>query len=168
MDPQKIDNPSFLVADWLRAVPGLTERLARGIHVADVGCGWGASTVTMAAAFPRSRFLGIEPNVVSIQGARRLAEARGLHNIYWLPAPVHQLTPRPSHDLICAFNCVHDLVDPRAAVRTIRAALADDGVYLWSTRTEQAVRELAKDAGFSRIERLPIDNAFSLFFALGK
>ncbi|HEY7516795.1 MAG TPA: class I SAM-dependent methyltransferase [Methylomirabilota bacterium] len=168
MDPEKIDNPSFLVEDWLRAVPGLTERLARGINVADIGCGWGASTVTMAAAFPRSRFLGIEPNVVSIQGARRLATARGLHNVYWLPAPVHQLTPRPSHDLICAFNCIHDLVDPRAAVRTIHSALADDGVYIWSTRTEGAVRELAKHAGFSRVEKLPVDDAFNLLFALGK
>ena len=168
MDPQTIDNPSFLVADSLRAVPGLIERLARGIHVADVGCGWGTSTVTMATAFPRSRFLGIEPNVVSIQGARRLAAARGAHNVYWLPAPVHHLTPSPSHDLICAFNCVHDLVDPRAAVRTIHAALADDGVYVWSTRTEDAVHDLAKQAGFSRIEKLPIDNAFSLFFALAK
>ena len=168
MDAEKIDNPSFLVEDWLRAVPGLTERLARGIHVADVGCGWGISTVTMAAAFPRSRFLGIEPNVMSIQGARNLAAVRGVHNVYWLPAPVHQLTPRPRHDLICAFNCVHDLVDPRAAVRTIHSALADDGVYVWSTRTEAAVRELGTDAGFSRIERLPVDSTFNLLFALGK
>lgn len=125
----------FLVDDWLRAVPGLTDRLAHGIHVADVGCGWGASTVTMASAFPRSRFLGIEPDVASVQRARRLAADRRLRNVYWLAAPAHQLASRPTHDLICAFDCVHDMAEPRAALRAIHGALADDGVYLWSEPT---------------------------------
>ena len=200
---------NFLVDEWLPSVPGLTERLTRGIHVADVGCGWGASTVTMAAAFPRSRFLGIEPDAASVQRARRLAAQRRVRNVFWLAAPAQQLAPHPRHDLICAFDCVHDMVEPRAALRAIHDALADDGVYLWSEPNasdnpldnrhpvgkafacvsplhcltvslaqdgeglgtvigERGVRELAKEAGFSSVEKLPIVNPFNQFFALRK
>src|SRR6201999_2818291 len=47
-----------LVAEWLPALDGVVEKLQRGAHVADVGCGHGASTILMAQAFPQSRFVG--------------------------------------------------------------------------------------------------------------
>lgn len=166
MDQQKLEATNFLVAESLRAVPGLTERLARGIHVADVGCGGGASTITMAAAFPRSRFLGVEADAVSVERARRLTAERRLRNVYWLAAPIHQLAPLPTHDLICAFDGVEDMIDPRAALQAIHAALADDGVYLWCAPGERGVRELAERAGFSRVDKLLIDDAFNEVFAL--
>lgn len=200
---------NFLVSDWLPAVPGLTERLRSGIHVADVGCGWGVSTVTMAAAFPRSRFLGIDADPGSIDRARRLAAERRVRNVHWIAGPAHQLPPRPTHDLICTFDCIHDMVDPRATLRAIHAALADDGVYLWSEPNasdnplenrnpvgkayacvsplhcltvslaqggaglgtvigEAGVRALAAEAGFTSVEKLPIQNPFNQFFALRK
>ncbi len=160
------------VMEALRAVPGLSERLAQGIHVADVGCGWGASTVTMAAAFPRSRFLGVEPDPASVERARRLRAERRLGNVYWLAAAAHQLAPLPTHDLICAFDCIYGMIDPGAAVRAIHAALAEDGVYLWSEPTasdnQRGVQELANEAGFSHVDSLPIDSASNQFFALRK
>jgi 2-polyprenyl-3-methyl-5-hydroxy-6-metoxy-1,4-benzoquinol methylase len=200
---------NFLVSHWLAAVPGLTERLAKGIHVADVGCGWGISTVTMAAAFPRSRFLGIDADPGSIDRARRLGAERHVRNVHWAAAPAHLLPPTPRQDLICTFDCIHDMVDPRATLRAVHEALADDGVYVWSEPNasdnplenrnpvgkafacvsplhcmtvslahhgeglgtvlgERGVRELAREAGFSTIEKLPIDNPFNQFFALRK
>jgi trans-aconitate methyltransferase len=165
MDEQKIET-RYRVVDSLRTVPGLTERLARGIHVVDVGCGAGASTVAMATAFPRSRFLGIEADAVSVQAARGLAAEHRLRNVYWLAVPVHQLAPLPTYDLICAFDGVEDMIDPRAALQAIHAALADDGVYLWSALGERGVRELAEEAGFPRVDLLPVDGAFNHLFAL--
>lgn len=200
---------NFLVSEWLTAVPGLTERLTNGIHVADVGCGWGISTVTMAAAFPKSRFLGIDYDPGSIDRARRLGAERHLRNVHWVAAPAHHLPPKPTHDLICTFDCIHDMVDPRATLRAIHGALDHDGVYLWSEPNasdnplenrnpvgkafacvsplhcmtvslahhgeglgtvigEHGVRELAKEAGFSSVEKLPIQNPFNQFFALRK
>src|SRR6476620_8136151 len=45
-----------LIGAWLPARDGVVEKLERGIRVADVGCGHGASTLLMAEAFPASTF----------------------------------------------------------------------------------------------------------------
>ena len=44
-----------LVPEWLPALDGVVERLERGARVADVGSGYGHSTVLLASAFERSR-----------------------------------------------------------------------------------------------------------------
>ena len=50
---------AHLVADWLPALDDVVDKLKRGARIADIGCGHGASTVIMAAAFPNSDFVGI-------------------------------------------------------------------------------------------------------------
>ena len=47
-----------LVDAWLPALEGVVPKLEGGARVADVGCGHAASTVLMAAAYPRSSFIG--------------------------------------------------------------------------------------------------------------
>ena len=34
-------------------------------------------------------------------------------------------------DVVCTFDCVHDMVDPLSALKAIRS-LTTDGVYLWA------------------------------------
>ena len=41
-----------LVDSWLPALDGVVPKLQRGARVADVGCGFGASTIVMAQAYP--------------------------------------------------------------------------------------------------------------------
>ena len=123
---------NFLVKDWLGAISGLNERLERGANIADIGCGAGQSTVTMGKAFPKAKILGIDFHGPSIARARKLAEDAGLKNVKFIQAPAHELPPEETFDLICSFDCIHDMVDPRATVRAIHKALARDGVYLWS------------------------------------
>src|SRR5438270_2016917 len=123
---------NFLVQEWLPAVDGLPERLKAGIEVADVGCGYGLSTMTMAAAFPTSRFLGIDYDAGSIFRARRVSAERGLHNVEWRAEPAHLLPRDRWFGLICAFDCIHDMVDSKNTLRAIRAGLADDCVFLLS------------------------------------
>ena len=67
-----------LVQDWLPALDGVVEKLERGIRVADVGCGYGHSTVLMASAFERSRFVGFDTHEASLEAARAEAEAAGV------------------------------------------------------------------------------------------
>jgi 2-polyprenyl-3-methyl-5-hydroxy-6-metoxy-1,4-benzoquinol methylase len=64
---------SSLVQEWLPALTGVTDKLAKGAKVADVGCGHGHSTVLMAQAFPNSRFWGFDVHQDSIEQARILA-----------------------------------------------------------------------------------------------
>ncbi|MGH7710609.1 MAG: transcriptional regulator, partial [Gemmatimonadaceae bacterium] len=50
---------STLESHILPLVSGLTDRLARGIHVLDAGCGRGRVLNRLAELFPRSRFVGM-------------------------------------------------------------------------------------------------------------
>ena len=47
-------------------------------------------------------------------------------------------------------------------------SLAHDGAGLGTVIGEKGARELAQEAGFSKFERLPIENPFNQFFALKK
>ncbi|MDQ2841927.1 MAG: class I SAM-dependent methyltransferase [Acidobacteriota bacterium] len=123
---------NFLSRQWLGAVPGLIARLEKGITVGDVGCGRGQSTVAMAKAYPNSRFLGIDYDGRSIAACRELAEGAGLKNVEFVQGPAEQIPQNRRYDLICSFDCIHDMVDPVATLRAIRDVLAPDGVYLWS------------------------------------
>jgi 2-polyprenyl-3-methyl-5-hydroxy-6-metoxy-1,4-benzoquinol methylase len=122
---------NFLVNDWLAKVPGLIQRLQWGARVADIGCGRGLSTIEMAKAFPESKFLGIDLHAGSIEGAWTRARAAGLGNVAFLAISADEL-PQDNYDLICSFDCIHDMANPLGALKAIRSAMADDGCYLWS------------------------------------
>lgn len=122
----------FLANDWLGAVSGLTERLKSGARIADVGCGFGQSSVAMAKAFPKSTVLGIDYHGPSIARAKELASANGLTNVEFLAASADEIPRNPKYDLICSFDCIHDMVEPRVTLKNLREVLADEGVYIWS------------------------------------
>ena len=49
-----------LVDAWIAALDGVTRRRQAGGRVADIGCGQGTSTITMAERFPVSSFTGFD------------------------------------------------------------------------------------------------------------
>ncbi|MFY0990636.1 class I SAM-dependent methyltransferase [Halomonas sp. C05BenzN] len=117
----------------LPLVPGLAERLERGIRVFDAGCGRGRALNTLAQRFPNSRFTGYDLSEAAITAARREAEALGNTNVVFDVRDLTDFdrTAEPAaFDLITTFDAVHDQADPPALLRGIRRALADDGVYL--------------------------------------
>jgi SAM-dependent methyltransferase len=119
-----------LVDEWLPALDGVVEKLRTGASVAVVGCGFGASTILMAAAFDRSTFAGIDIHQPSILAARNTAVATGVqHRARFDIAAAKQL-PGTGYDLVCLLDCLHDMGDPVGAVRHIRNALAPDGTLL--------------------------------------
>src|SRR5208283_211380 len=67
-----------LVGTWLPALEGVTAKLEQGAKVADVGCGLGASTILMAKAFPKSRFVGFDSHEKSVTTARERAKQAGV------------------------------------------------------------------------------------------
>ena len=58
-----------LVQHWIPSLDGVKQRLEAGIRVADVGCGYGYSTILMAQAFPKSKFTGFDYHRESIDAA---------------------------------------------------------------------------------------------------
>ncbi len=109
---------------------GLVERLEAGAKVADIGCGGGALTVLLAEAFPNSEFHGYDISNHALDRANHNVAAAGIMNATFHDAAVDPLPPSGDFDFIMAFDCLHDMADPRGVSKSIRDAIADDGVWL--------------------------------------
>jgi hypothetical protein len=121
---------AHLVQDWLPALPGVVSRLSSGGTVADVGCGLGASTVLLASAFPASRFSGSDYHAESIALATKRAADAGVADRVTFETASAVSFSGTGYDLVTTFDCLHDMGDPVAAARHVRAALAVDGSWL--------------------------------------
>ena len=121
---------SSLVSEWLPALDGITDRLNAGARVADVGCGHGHSTVLMAKAYPNSRFWGFDVHAGSIAAASRLADETGVADRVRFEIGGADDYPSHGYDLICFFDCLHDMGRPVDAARHAAGALARDGTVM--------------------------------------
>jgi 2-polyprenyl-3-methyl-5-hydroxy-6-metoxy-1,4-benzoquinol methylase len=121
---------AHLVAEWIPALEGVEAKLRAGARVADVGCGHGASTVIMAAAYPESRFVGIDYHEPSIARAKEMAAEEGVADRCEFVVGTAQEFAGSGFDLVCNFDCLHDMGDPVGAARHAREAMADDGTYM--------------------------------------
>ena len=119
-----------LVPQWLPALDGVVEKLEAGIDVADVGCGYGHSTVLMAQAFPKSRVHGFDAHAPSIDEAKRNAAEAGVAARVTFDVAHAVDYPRREYGLICFFDCLHDMGDPIAVARYAARALAQDGTVM--------------------------------------
>lgn len=128
---------AHLVQEWIPACEGLHEALTAGARVADVGCGHGASTIVLAAAYPNSTFVGYDYHAPSLETARAAAERAGVaERVDFRLADATALSG--PFDLVTFFDCWHDTADPLGAACAARTALADGGRVL-------AVEPLAGD-----------------------
>jgi SAM-dependent methyltransferase len=119
-----------LVSTWLPALDGVMDRLDAGAEVVDVGCGHGASTILMAEAFPRSRFLGLDYHEASIATARRRAQDAGVADRTRFEVADAADVPAGSAALVTMFDCLHDMGDPHAAARAALHSLSEDGALM--------------------------------------
>jgi 2-polyprenyl-3-methyl-5-hydroxy-6-metoxy-1,4-benzoquinol methylase len=118
---------AHLVSEWLPALDGMVERLKHGAQVLDIGCGHGASTILMARAFPKSRFVGLDYHEASIETARERAADQGVTSNIAFKVQTATGFDGGDVDLICFMDCLHDLGDPVGALVRCREALKPDG-----------------------------------------
>ena len=118
-----------LVDVWLPALAGVVDRLRSGATVADIGCGHGVSTTILAQAFPESTVYGFDYHDASVARARELAAQEGIGNVSFEIASAADF-PGHDYDLICYFDCLHDMGDPVGALRHARERLAGDGAVM--------------------------------------
>jgi 2-polyprenyl-3-methyl-5-hydroxy-6-metoxy-1,4-benzoquinol methylase len=120
----------YLVQNWLPALDGVVSKLQAGATVADIGCGHGASTIIMAAAFPKSSFYGFDNHEPSIERARQAAQEAGVASRVTFATAKATDFPNHSFDLIAFFDCLHDMGDPTGALKRARATLRSDGTVM--------------------------------------
>lgn len=121
---------AHLVSEWLPALDGVVPKLEAGATVADVGCGHGASTVIMAQAYPASRFFGFDYHEPSIETAKQRAADGGVADRVTFARATAKNYVGHDYDLICFFDCLHDMGDPVGAARHAYQALKPDGTVL--------------------------------------
>ena len=202
-------NRAHLVPDVLPTLDGVTEKLAAGARVADIGCGPGGAVLLLAETFPASAVAGYDISEHALTRARgRLAET-GLPNASFHDPREEPLPSDRSVDLVTTFDCIHDMTHPQAMMASIRDALADDGTWLLvdikaldtfednvrrnpmaplmygvsvfscmsSALSEQGgaglgtlglppskAEAMAREAGFTRFRKLPVDHAVNAFY----
>ena len=117
----------------LPLVPGLTDRLNKGIRMLDAGCGQGRILNRLAAMFPKSKFVGMDLSSEAISAAREEAKSKQLHNIEFVQIDLSNFdeSAEPeSFDFITTFDAVHDQPKPVNLLKGIYRTLKSDGTYL--------------------------------------
>jgi 2-polyprenyl-3-methyl-5-hydroxy-6-metoxy-1,4-benzoquinol methylase len=120
---------AYLTTQWIPALDGVETKLKAGAKVADVGCGHGASVVTMASAYPNSKFCGFDFHPPSVETARRRAAEAGVSERTQFEVAAANSYPG-QFDLICFFDCLHDMGDPVGVARHAKEHLTPSGTVL--------------------------------------
>ncbi len=118
-----------LMSSWIPALDGVEAKLKKGIRVADIGCGHGASTILMAQAFPNSQFVGFDYHGPSVGWARRQAAKTEVKNATFEVASAKDFHGA-KYDFVTFFDCLHDMGDPVGAAKHVLEMLNPGGAWM--------------------------------------
>lgn len=114
----------------LPEIPGLGDRLHRGLRVLDVGCGCGGFLLTLARQFPGGRYTGVDVDRRALTSARKAIKAAGVARRVKVKAAGADGFPlKGPFDLITLVQVFHEIrPDLRATVLAeCRRLIAADG-----------------------------------------
>lgn len=114
----------------LAAIPGLAGTLRAGGRVADVGCGFGWSSIGIALAYPEAAVDAFDVDVPSVEAARRNAVEAGVADRVRFHATDVADAGGTGYDLVLAVECVHDLPDPVGVLAGMRRLAAPGATVL--------------------------------------
>lgn len=123
-------NQNFLVPYVVPALTGVQQKLEAGAHVADIGCGAGGLSLLLGRTFPKSTFIGYDISQHALDRANDRLASEGLPNVRFTDPRRESITDEEKFDLICTFDCIHDMTHPTEMMKTIRQSLKDDGTWL--------------------------------------
>jgi 2-polyprenyl-3-methyl-5-hydroxy-6-metoxy-1,4-benzoquinol methylase len=119
--------------DWLPAVPDVHARLLANppARVADIGSGAGWASIGIASAYPEVRVDGFDVDAPSIALAQENALAFGVADrVRFAVRDAADVALAGQYDLVTAFECIHDMSDPVAALRAMRALAGERGTVI--------------------------------------
>jgi 2-polyprenyl-3-methyl-5-hydroxy-6-metoxy-1,4-benzoquinol methylase len=124
---------TWVAQQWIPAVPDVHQRLTAGGEAAEVGCGAGQCLIPVARAYPESHFFGYDVDMTSIERARgKVAHAGVAGRVTFERIAAEELPFAGRFDLVMAFNCIHDMAQPRRVLAALHRIVKPDGAVLWS------------------------------------
>ena len=131
-----INYPAFahqLAHEWLPAMSEVHARLQADppARVADIGCGYGWSSIGIAQGYPKVHVDGFDLDEPSIERARENARRNGvIDRVHFQARDAGDPTLAGQYDLVTAFECVHDMSNPVGALRMMRQLTGGRGTVL--------------------------------------
>jgi SAM-dependent methyltransferase len=130
---EKFFRPNYrahLVNEWIPALGDVEAKLKAGASVADIGCGLGTSTILMAQAYPKSKFVGFDYHPRSIELAREAATKAGVSDRVKFEVAKAKDFPGKGYQFVAFFDCLHDMGDPEGAARHVLQSLDANGTWM--------------------------------------
>ncbi len=122
-----------LAREWLPSMADVDQRLRSSppARIADVGCGFGWSSIGMALAYPTVMVDGLDLDEPSVEAARRNAQELGVADRVSFTL-ANAATPGLTgpFDLVTILEAFHDMSAPVRILSTFRGLLADGGTIL--------------------------------------
>ena len=131
-----LNRPMFknqLGREWIPAMSDVDRRLRADppAKVADVGCGTGWSSIAIAQAYLKVRVDGLDIDEPSIRTARENAAKSSVGDRVTFEVRDAGAPGRAAaYDLVTAFETIHDMSDPVAALAAMRQLVAPGGAVL--------------------------------------
>jgi 2-polyprenyl-3-methyl-5-hydroxy-6-metoxy-1,4-benzoquinol methylase len=131
---EAMNRPQFAhhIGEWIDALPDIAARLRSGKgRVADIACGTGWSSISMAKHFPGVAVDGIDVDEGSIARAKAHAAEEGVDGrVSFLSANAAAAQGDGRYDLVTIFEALHDMARPVEVLTTARGLLAPGGAVL--------------------------------------
>ncbi|MFN2539554.1 MAG: trans-aconitate 2-methyltransferase [Mycobacteriales bacterium] len=132
---EALNRPAYehFLAGWIETgLPDVHARLVSGspARIADIGCGCGWSTITLAKTYPDAHLDGLDSDPASIEQAQRNAAAAGVDNLTFSTRDAADPALQGTYDLVCVFEALHDMARPVEALAAARQLLTPGGCVL--------------------------------------
>lgn len=102
----------------------------RPLELLDAGCGDGLLTLALAKRHPDWKIVGVDLREDLLAGARQRARARSLANVSFERGDLLAPLPFAAVDAVAALECLSEIPDDRAAVRTMAGVLRPGGLFV--------------------------------------
>ncbi len=121
-----------LVSGYLSQIADLDAALrVPGARVAEIGSGGGWASIAIAQGYPSCRVDGYDIDGPSVELARANLEASSVADrVRFHERDAATVDAGAGYDLVCAFECIHDMPDPVAVLRAMRALAKPGGTVV--------------------------------------